>query len=152
MEDKRNTSYCGLYCPDCIPSNKKLFQLISELEENLEGIKFDKYAELKSKRSSIFGEYQVFIKVLKEIKKLECSSTCRDGPNSILGCRIDCKIRQCAIEKEYEGCWKCDSYRNCVKLSELKINHPLLETNIETIKRFGIEKWPDKRSKHYFWD
>jgi hypothetical protein len=126
--------------------------LISELYNTLDDIQFEKYAELKSKKSSIFNDYPTFIKVLKEIKKIECSSTCRDGPNSILGCRINCKIRKCVIEKGYEGCWECDCYKDCANLSELKLNHPLLDKNIEILRGYGIEKWADKRSKHYSWD
>ena len=152
IDAKRYTAYCGLYCIDCIPSNKRFFQLVSELDKTLEDLKFENYAKLKSKKSVIFDEYPTFINVLREIKKLQCFSTCRDGPNSMLGCRINCRIRQCAIEKGYEGCWECDSYKDCANLSDLKINHPLLDNNIETIKRYRVEKWSDKRSKHYSWD
>ena len=137
IDAKRYTAYCGLYCLDCIPSNKKFFQLVSELDKTLKDLKFENYAKLKSKKSAIFNDYPVFIKVLKEIKKLECSSTCRDGPNSILGCRTNCKIRICAIEKGYEGCWQCDNHKDCANLSDLKINHPGLEKNIELIKIYG---------------
>jgi hypothetical protein len=124
---RRNTAYCGLYCLDCIPSNKKLFHLLSELEKNLEDLNFENYAKLKSNRSRIFYDYPVFINVLREIKKLECSSSCRDGPSSTLGCRKNCAIRLCATGKGYEGCWQCDNYKKCQILSDLEINHPYIK-------------------------
>lgn len=67
---------------DCIPSNEKLFYLINEFENLLEYIKFDRYAELKSKTNETFQEYPEFLEVLYEMKNLECIALCTEG-----GCR-----------------------------------------------------------------
>lgn len=143
--DKKFTAYCGLYCLDCIPSNEKLFKTLKELGILLEDIKFDKYAELKSKNNETFNNYPKFIDVLQEMKKLECISLCTEG-----GCKEDCKIRECVKEKQYEGCWECDDFKECELLDYLKEIHSI-EHNLEMINEYGIDNWADKREKHYKW-
>lgn len=143
--NRKQTAYCGLYCPDCIPSNKKLFQLLDELEELLRDIKFDKYADLKSKDNETFSHYPEFIEVLQEMKKLECVARCTEG-----GCKEDCKIRECVLEKQLAGCWECDDFRKCELLDHLKGIHSI-DHNLEMIKKYGVDDWVDKRGKHYRW-
>jgi hypothetical protein len=142
---QKYTAYCGLYCLDCIPSHKSLFHQLKELEELLEELKFGKYAELKSKDNEVFKEYPTFLKVLGEIKALKCVALCTEG-----GCKEHCKIRECVISKNYEGCWECPGFRDCELLLGLKKIHPL-EHNLELIKKHGVDNWSDKRGKHYLW-
>lgn len=73
------TSYCGLCCADCIPSNDEFFQIVSRLEEMLGTLQFEHYAEHKSKRQPVFKEYRTFLSVLHQIKALQCSAPCRRG-------------------------------------------------------------------------
>lgn len=143
--NKKYTAYCGLYCLDCIPSNEKLFKSLEELENLLEDIKFDKYAELKAKTNETFNEYSKFIEVLHEMKNLECTDLCTEG-----GCKENCKIRECVKEKNYEGCWECKEFKECELLDYLKGIHSI-EHNLEMIKEHGVEHWADKREKHYNW-
>ena len=145
IDHRKYTAYCGLYCLDCIPSNKELFDLLDELESLLEEINFKKYAELKSKSNETFNNYSKFVEVLYEIKKLECRALCTEG-----GCKENCKIRECVKEKGYEGCWKCDDFKECELLDNLKDIHSI-EHNLEMIKENGIVNWADKRGKHYNW-
>ncbi len=49
----------------------------------------------KSKRNPSFKDYSVFRNYLKEIKKLKCSGSCVEGPQSELGFTINCEIRKC---------------------------------------------------------
>jgi hypothetical protein len=144
-QNKKYTAYCGLFCPDCIPSNKRLFKVLDELETLLIEIKFDKYAELKSKSSATFKDYSKFLNVLEEMKKLECKEVCTEG-----GCKEDCKIRKCVKEKQYEGCWECDDFKACQLLEHLKKIHPI-EHNLKMIKQHGVNNWTCKREKHYKW-
>lgn len=144
-KDEKYTAYCGLYCLDCIPRNKSLFQQLEELEELLEELKFDKYAELKSKDTEVLKEYPTFLKVLGEIKTLECLALCTEG-----GCKEDCKIRACVKDKRYDGCWECPDFRDCELLLGLKKIHPL-EHNLELIRKHGVNGWSYKRGKHYVW-
>ncbi len=69
------TAYCGLYCLDCIPSNKRLFELLNELESLLEKIKFHIYGELKSKTNETFNDHTKFLEVLKEKEKIRVQSS-----------------------------------------------------------------------------
>ena len=143
--DKRYTSYCGLYCLDCIPSNKKLFLTIKELEKQLEDLEMTKYAEIRSETNEAFGSYPRFLEVLREIGRLESSAPCREG------CRPNCRIIVCALSRNYEGCWECQDYRSCELLARLKQIHPCLEYHLELIDKDGPDNWSAKRGKHYFW-
>ncbi len=84
-EDRLLTTYCGLYCKDCIPSRKDLFTLAARLEEMLQELGFDKYAALKAEQTywcqanAVFNKYPEFIEVLKAISGLECNSLCTTG-------------------------------------------------------------------------
>ncbi len=144
-QNKKYTAYCGLFCPDCIPSNKRLFEVLNELEDLLIELKFDKYAELKSKSNETFQNYSEFLNVLEEMKKLKCKDLCTEG-----GCKEDCKIRECVKNNQYEGCWECNDFKNCELLEYLKKIHPI-EYNLEMIKKYGIDNWDDKKGKHYIW-
>ena len=150
-QDRKFTAFCGLYCLDCIPSKRRLFRLVGELRETLEELGFDRYAELKSRRIETFSDYPRFLEVLKEIGRLECTVPCYEGPCSQTGCAPDCKVRACVLDREYEGCWECDDFRGCERLESLKDVHPGLEHNLETIKKYGVENWSDRRGKHYRW-
>lgn len=150
-EGRKYTAYCGLYCRDCIPGNKHLFEIVTKLETTLEEVKFKEYANFKSKKSEVFNYYNKFIDVLKEIKKLECSGSCYEGPHSLLGCTLNCRIRMCVMEKEYEGCWECEESKKCDKLHKHKDFHPGVARNLEMIKVYGVEDWIENRGKHYKW-
>ncbi len=150
-DDRRYTAYCGLYCRDCIPSKSELFQEIRTLEKTLIESGFEKYAERKSKKHNIYGNFPVFMDLLKEMQRLECTVPCREGPCSEAGCSQDCRIRKCAVEKRFEGCWECENFRTCELLVPLKEFHPGLSNNLEMIKKHGIDSWSEKRGKHYLW-
>jgi hypothetical protein len=46
--DEKLTAYGGLCCADCMPSCEELFALVERLDQMLEQLQFDLYAELKS--------------------------------------------------------------------------------------------------------
>jgi hypothetical protein len=145
-DDRRFTAYCGLYCRDCIPSDQMLFKSLGEFGKCLDAVGFDTYAGLKAKTNPIFREYPIFMEVLGEIKKLECVKYCREG-----GCKPDCAVRACAMNKGHEGCWECDAYKNCDLLLPLKNIHPSLEHNLELVREHGMDGWSSLRGKHYQW-
>lgn len=144
-KNRKYTAYCGLYCLDCIPSNKRFFEVLNELEALLIDIKFDKYAKLKSKNNPGFEDYSTFLQVLHEMKKLECRVICTEG-----GYKEDCKIRKCVKDNKYEGCWECPDFKECKHLVDLKKIHSI-EHNLEMIKSYGVDNWSNKRGKHYYW-
>ncbi len=153
-DDSRLTSYCGLYCKDCIPSRTDLFDLAARLEDALSELKFDRYAELKagqtywSESNAVFNDYRIFVKVLQAIRGLECPSICREGG----GWKGEhCPVRNCAVEKGLNGCWDCAEYRTCKHLEPLLKFHPNLAHHLELIKNEGMDKWASKRRGHYPW-
>jgi len=72
MTEKKLTSYCGLYCIDCIPSKQCLFENLQKFEQELGNLGFEKYAQIKAEKTPAFKKYSDFLEVLSEIKNLEC--------------------------------------------------------------------------------
>ena len=151
MSDKNMTSFCGLWCGDCIPANEKIYELTSELNHLLIETGFKNYAEFKTRRVPEFNDYDTFVKVLNAFEKLHCYGHCRQGPHSEdAGCE-NCKIRLCSIEKGFEGCWDCDTYSSCEHIVKMKKFHPDIMQNLANIKEHGIDNWKVYRGKHYNW-
>ncbi len=144
--DKKYTSYCGLFCLDCIPSNKRLFSTARDLAKLLSDVQFEKYAEIKAVKNKVFERYPELVELLHEIIKLECKAPCREG-----GGKAECKVRECALIRHYEGCWECDDYGKCELLGPLNKIHPNLKYHLELIRKEGPENWCIKRGKHYSW-
>jgi len=145
--DERFTAYCGLFCGDCIPARKSLFEVTGKLEDLLKELQFENYAELKVKTDGVFDDYPEFASVLSAIMKLQCPAPCREG-----GGKQDCAIRECARGKSYEGCWECDERSGCRLLAPLKEFHgETIEKNLEAIRENGPGGWSGKRGKHYPW-
>lgn len=148
------TCYCGLYCRDCIPSKKDLYETAAKLEEQLDQLNFDKYAELKagqtywSQANEAFKHYPRFIEVLKAIRGLECPSPCRKSGGYKEG---RCDVRNCCVDKKLNGCWECSGYKTCKLLGPLLKFHPNLLYHLELIKTEGVENWAGKRKGHYYW-
>lgn len=149
MEIRKNTSYCGLWCNDCIPSDEELFQLAKALDQKVEDIAFEDYAKYKESKVPEFKYYKEFKAFLTAMEKIHCHNKCYDGPVSVAGCASNCKIRMCAIEKELEGCWQCVDFRRCPEIAGMQQMHPDIVHNLEVIKDKGIEEWKEKRGRHY---
>lgn len=141
------TAYCGLFCGDCIPFNRKLFDSAQTLLRELEREQFHRYAELKGARNVSFRMYDTFFEVLSELPRLQCSRPCRSG-----GGKSDCKIRKCAVGKGLKGCWECQSFEGCVSLRPLRTYHgDIPVNNLKLIRKDGIENWANRRGPHYLW-
>ena len=146
MDDKL-TSYCGLYCPDCIPSKGELFSLIEKVDILLEDLHFEEYAALKSKSYPKMQQYSVFSEVLKEIKFLQCHEPCSSG-----GGKNKCNIRSCCLGNNLEGCWECGERNSCDLLQPLIQVHPNLYNHYELIREHGMDDWAQFRKAHYKWE
>jgi Protein of unknown function (DUF3795) len=141
------TAYCGLFCRDCIPSQKRLFETIRELSQLASTLRLDKYAELKAHNNPSLKDYAIFERVLTELAGLECQAPCRHG-----GGKAECVIRDCAQARGFAGCWECSERPACNLLAHLKSFHgATIDSNLDTIKECGINDWSDKRGKHYPW-
>ena len=144
--DRTYTSYCGLCCRDCIPSNSQLFALVGNLEGKLAELHFEEYAALKARGDAAFGDYQNFLRVLQAIRGLECVAPCRTS-----GGKTSCAVRDCVLARELLGCWECQQYKTCELLDPLKRFHPNLEYHLDLIRQEGIDAWSAKRKGHYSW-
>ena len=141
------TAYCGLFCQDCIPSKKRLFELIRELSFLASELHLDSYAELKTPNNPIFANYAIFESMLSELAWLECAAPCRLG-----GGKTECGIRDCAIARGYEGCWECAEMKECKRLMPLRAFHGrTIDENLDAIKECGIDDWSPKKGNHYPW-
>ena len=146
-DNERNTAYCGLFCTDCIPSDRRLFEVADELSDLLRQVGFEHYAALKAKRISALEGYPTFAQVLREICSLRCAASCRDG-----GGNPECRVRKCALDRSYAGCWECDAFAACELLQPLRDFHgDNINHNLEMIRRHGLAKWTPYRRKHYPW-
>jgi hypothetical protein len=149
MKERESTSFCGLWCGDCIPSNERLFALAAELSQFLKDINFELYAKYKSRKVPELQHYDEFIEVLNAIEKLHCYNHCYLGPISCAGCASDCKIRTCVLENGFEGCWQCLNFETCPNINGMKRMHPNIIENLLAIQTYGIENWSQHRAKHY---
>jgi len=140
LQDSKFTAPCGLFCQDCIPSNASLFTTLAHLEELLANVHFDDYARVKGETNDVFKEYSTFIRVLQEIKMLQCRVPCREG-----GGKPNCAIKHCVQSKNYNGCWDCTDFSRCELLIPLKKVHgETINHNITTKPQHHNDKtlWP----------
>jgi hypothetical protein len=70
--DEKLTAHCRLCCADCMPSCEELFARVDGLDQMLEQLQFDQYAELKSAQHREFEDYPILLSVLRQIKELHC--------------------------------------------------------------------------------
>jgi Protein of unknown function (DUF3795) len=141
------TAYCGLFCRDCIPSNKRLFAVIRELRELASSLHLDEYAKIRSESDPALRDYATFARILAEIEALECPAPCRLG-----GGKEVCAIRDCARERGYEGCWECTERISCRALAPLRAFHgETIDGNLDAIAEFGVDDWMVRRGRHYPW-
>ena len=87
-EEKELTAYCGLYCGNCIRYKSKASKLALDLQEELQRVQFDKYAEVKSIFVEELKNYKECVEVLDAIAELQCYNTCRGGGCPTFKCKI----------------------------------------------------------------
>jgi hypothetical protein len=143
------TAYCGLYCGDCIRYESKITELASDLKEELHKVRFGDYASVKRKQVKDFDNYENFLLVIDAIKNLQCYTPCRNGGD---GCIRSCEIKACVLAKGFAGCWECDKLTGCEKFEFLKsFSGNLPKENARKIRKYGLSKWAEHRSKFYSW-
>ncbi len=146
-ESERHTAYCGLYCADCIPSDRAFFASARELQQRLQELGFEHYAALKARGNQVFEDYAVFNDVLAAIGCLECPRPCREG-----GGNANCRVKECCLSRGFAGCWECEGFRECDVLQGLRNFHgENINQNLELIAERGIEGWSGRRGRHYPW-
>jgi hypothetical protein len=149
MKEKDLTAYCGLYCGDCVRYQSRSSDLAKQLLNELGGQKFSEYAKLKSTHKKELENYDVMVSELKVISEFKCELLCQLGGD---GCEGPCEIIKCVKDKDFDGCWQCDSFEKCEKIDFLKPFHENAPVNnLRKIKELGIDYWSKHREKCYPW-
>ena len=149
MDLQNKTAYCGIYCPDCIHYKNKYNVYARQLKKEIERVEFDKYAEIDSPFGEQFKNFNEFIEVLNALSNTQCNKTCRVGG----GCSgTPCKIMECCLSNNYEGCWECSKLDDCKKFYFLEPRcEEMPKNNIRKIKEHSIQNWIEVRDKFYIW-
>ena len=143
------TAYWGLYCGDCLRYRSKFTELARGLMSELQAVRFDRYAEVKSAFVKELEHYEECRQVLDAIVKLECDTPCRVGGD---GCLQPCEIKRCVQSKHLEGCWECGEFEGCNKFESFKLFHgDTAKENLRKIKEYGLSVWAEHREKFYQW-
>jgi hypothetical protein len=130
-------AYCGLYCGSCFIYQSKIADLARDLRKELRATKFRRFANMISKYFKPYANYDQTYELLGTMVKLRCKRTCRNG-----GGPPSCKIRNCCIKNEYDGCWECNEFEKCRKLDFLRVVHDDAHLkNLRKIKKQGIEEF-----------
>ena len=137
-------AYCGLYCATCpgytqIPAN-----MAKNLKAELKKGKFEDVADFLAKMP-VFGAFKYYkqgVELLDAIAKMRCPG-CKKG-----GGGPDCKIRKCAKEKKFSGCWQCGKFENCKKFVFLiESNDKAYIKNLRKIKKSGVAEFVKGQAK-----
>jgi len=125
----RHVAYCGLYCALCAHRNRIPTQA-QQLQESLHKEGFDDWYQYIPEMKNTFPPFWQF---LQKLVNLDC--TCRTG-----GGPPDCKIRQCAQNKNLEGCTQCKEYP-CTLIQALAEHYPTIIQDGKRLQKIGLEKW-----------
>jgi hypothetical protein len=126
----RYVTYCGLYCGLCAQRNR-IPQQASQLQKSLHKEGFDDFYQYVPEMKETFPPFWQF---LQELAKFDC--TCRTGR----GGPPDCKIRQCAKQKNVTVCPQCKEYP-CTLIQSLAEHYPTLIQDGKHLQKIGLEKW-----------
>jgi hypothetical protein len=171
--DKKLVCPCGLTCCDCLFYKKELYETAKKLRELIQSSQLDTFLKLLVKHKgwngiakhfgqekSVFEKHfesfeklPDFLEVLDGIINLQCKTTCQEsGGCSIGGITHKCKALTCINENGFEGCWQCEEYENCEKLSFLRRNYgETIDGNLRIIKNEGVEAVKSRGNKYYAW-
>jgi hypothetical protein len=136
-------SYCGLYCATCPGYTQIAANLAKDLRAELRHGKFDKVADFLAKIPAFvaFKYYEQGYELLGAMTKLRCKG-CKNG-----GGPADCKIRKCAKQKGFAGCWRCDELKTCKKLKILEQGgDKTYIKNLRKIRELGVEGFVQEKA------
>ena len=137
--DMSYACYCGLCCLNCSVQVK-----INPVAKSL-------YSEMcKAGYEKIIDKLQNGAEFWAFLKNMaECGScvTCKDETGN-----LECKVRDCAKEKNLTFCAFCDDYP-CARLDVYFDTYPLLAQDNALLREKGVEEWialQEKRQKEGF--
>jgi hypothetical protein len=126
----RLVTYCGLYCGLCAQRSRIPRQAM-QLQQTLHEEGFDDFYQYVPEMKETFPPFWQF---LQNLAKFDC--TCRTGK----GGPPDCKIRNCAKQKNIIVCPQCKEYP-CPHIRALAEHYPTLIQDGRHLQKVGIEKW-----------
>jgi hypothetical protein len=133
-ENLKMTAYCGLYCGDCAFKKGTVNDLAMQMVEEFDRIRLDKIVEVIPFLDA--DKYRQAREFLESIGPLKCTG-CRGGVRAQF-----CDIAKCAIEKEVQGCWECEEFRDCEKMKFLAHVHGDAHVkNMKKINEVGLDIW-----------
>ncbi len=136
------TSYCGLYCGDCVFGKGTVPDLARDLRKELRDSRFEKVAEVIPFMD--LEAYQTAYEFMGQMVKMRCKG-CRGGSRSKF-----CHIAQCAQKNELEGCWECEDFASCEKLEFLVPVHGDGHLkNLRKIRKDGVDAWAEGKRWWY---
>jgi len=125
----RHVAYCGLYCGLCA-QRSRIPQQARQLQQTLQEEGFDDFYQYAPEMKEIFPPFWQF---LQRLATFDCA--CRTG-----GGPPDCKIRQCAKQKDIEVCTQCQEYP-CTLIQALAEHYPTIIQDGKRLQKIGLEKW-----------
>lgn len=128
MEDLKLVTYCGLYCDLCSTRGR----IPKQARDLLNSMKKESYDEW----GSCLDNFDSFWKFLNNIcKSDEACPGCRSE-----GGFPNCKIRECAKEKNIDICINCDKYP-CELITNFNKVYPTLISDGLRHKKIGTDAW-----------
>ena len=125
----RYVAYCGLYCGLCA-QRSRIPQQARQLQKSLHEESFDDFYQYVPEMKDVFPSFWNFLQKLAEFN---CTCRTSGGPP-------DCKIRQCAKQKNVEVCPQCKEYP-CILVQSLAEHYPTLIQDGKRLQKVGIERW-----------
>ena len=138
-EDTNLIAYCGLFCPDCHAYKGKISDMAINLRKELRRTDYEKFAKFISKyaQGKDLKSFEECYKVLGAIAAFRCNKGCRGGGGS-----SGCRIKQCCVERNFDGCWQCVEFEKCKKLDVLNLLHgEAHRKNLKIIQKRGKEEF-----------
>ncbi|MBW1783114.1 MAG: DUF3795 domain-containing protein [Deltaproteobacteria bacterium] len=138
--DLSDVSYCGFFCKDCWVKKEEFSRSAKDL---LNKAKAEELKQLSKGLPQLspglkgLSHYDQFIEFLKAACLITCCRNCRGG-----GGFSTCAIRDCCRQRQLPGCWDCDEYTSCSKISWLEPAHPgAAIKNLDMIRDAGIQNF-----------
>jgi hypothetical protein len=133
--DVNSIAYCGLHCGDCPNQSGEIADLARDLRKKLREYHFERVAPGLATFFKPFADYESCYETLGAMVKLRCKRGCRDN-----GGPLQCKIRNCCRQYDFQGCWQCTDFETCEKLQFLTATHGDGHTkNLRAINRRGVD-------------
>ena len=140
--DLSDVGYCGFFCGDCWVKKEDFSKSAKDLlnKANAKELKqLSKGLPQLSPGLKGLNHYDQFIEYLESACLITCYKNCRAG-----GGFSTCVIRDCCRQKELAGCWDCDEYKSCSKISWLEPAHPgAAIKNLDIIRDVGIQNFKE---------